>query len=171
MNKLFLVLLLITFGLGSRAQDIFNAARQNDTTALAQMISNSVRIDTTDNRGSTPLIIAVYNDNEAATRLLLAKGANPNARDFSGNTALMGACFKGLLNMVTDLYQYKTAVNQVNYNGATALIFAATFGHEDITRILLKYGADKAIKDKFGKTALDYAINQENKNIIDILKD
>ncbi|MGY0036709.1 ankyrin repeat domain-containing protein [Pedobacter sp. NJ-S-72] len=72
--------------------------------------------------------------------------------------------------MVIDLNQAKADVDQMNFNGATALIFAATFGHEDIVKYLLSHGAGKSIKDNFGKTALDYAINQGTQSIIIILE-
>ncbi|MDB5061045.1 MAG: hypothetical protein JWP67_888 [Mucilaginibacter sp.] len=48
--------------------------------------------------------------------------------------------------------------------------FAATFGHSDIIKYLLAQKTDKSIKDKWGKTALDYAVNQENDEVITLLK-
>jgi ankyrin repeat protein len=68
------------------------------------------------------------------------------------------------------LCENKANLNQQNYNAATALIFASTFGREDIVRYLLLNGAQKNIKDRFGNTALDYAVNQENDQIVEILK-
>jgi len=37
------------------------------------------------------------------------------------------------------------------------LIVAAYYNHPDVAKILLKYKADKAIKDYYGNTALYYA--------------
>ncbi|MGY0036710.1 ankyrin repeat domain-containing protein [Pedobacter sp. NJ-S-72] len=87
--KIFITFALIIICKISYSQDIFNAARTNDTTMLTKFIGSNVKIDTTDQRGSTPLIIAVYNENVAAAKLLLMNGANPNAQDRSGNTALI----------------------------------------------------------------------------------
>lgn len=83
---------------------------------------------------------------------------------------MMGVCFKGYLKLVKLLYHYKSNVDIRNKNGATALIFAATFGHTDIVKFLLANHADKTIKDRFGKTALDYANGQEIPEIIVLLK-
>lgn len=88
------IVLLFTSYLGF-SQDIFDAARQNDTTQLQALLQQGIHIDTVDASGYTPLIIAVYNDNKEATQMLIAKGAQVDAKDKSGNTALMGAIFKG----------------------------------------------------------------------------
>lgn len=154
----------------SQAQDIFSAARENDTLRLTHYLQNHVRIDTTDGRGSTPLIIAVYNDHEAAVNLLLTCGADPNAADLSGNTALMGACYKGYFPMVRKLLEHQARVDQRNLNQATALIFAATFGHVEIVKLLIDYNARLDLKDRFGKTALDYAAGQDNNDIVELIR-
>jgi ankyrin repeat protein len=72
--------------------------------------------------------------------------------------------------MVMLLHQYKSDLNILNFNGASSLIFVATFGHSDIIKYLLAQKADKSIKDKWGETALDYAVNQKNDEVIALLK-
>lgn len=116
------------------------------------------------------ITLAVYNNNEDAAKFLLKSGAKPDAHDLSGNTAMMRACFKGYLNMVMLLHQYKADLNTLNFNGASSFIFASTFGHSDIVKYLLAQKADKSIKDKWGKTALGYAVNQENDGVVALLK-
>lgn len=59
--------------------------------------------------------------------------------------------------------------NTLNLNGATALIYAATFGQTELAKALLEKGADKNIKDRMGKTALDYANIQEIEEMIQLL--
>ena len=48
-------------------------------------------------------------------------------------------------------------VNIANFNGTTALIFAATYGRKEIVASLLECGADTSIKDDKGYTAKDHA--------------
>ena len=50
----------------------------------------------------------------------------------------MGVCFKGYFEIAKTAYRHGAAVNQQNYNNATALIYASTFGHTDIVNYLLK---------------------------------
>lgn len=169
-RALLVLLVLLSITRTGFAQDIFEAARTNDTVNLAKFLKAGIRVDTTDQRGSTPLIIAVYYENEEAVKFLLQNGAAPDAKDKSGNTAMMGACFKGYLNLVELLYQHHAAINSLNLNHATALVFAATFGQLKIAIYLLEKGADRNIRDNRGKSALDYAINQEYQPMIDLLK-
>ncbi len=152
------------------AQDIFNASRTNNKAEVEKYIAAGVSVDTTNSRGFTPLILAIYNDSFEAASYLIEKGANVNAQDMSGNTALMGATFKAYPRMVDLLLNAKANVNQKNLNEATALIFAATFGQQEIAKKLLAKGADKSIQDKSGKTALDHATLQDNTAMIDLLK-
>jgi ankyrin repeat protein len=82
----------------------------------------------------------------------------------------MGACFKGYSSLAELLLVHKASPDLVNYNKANALFFAATFGQEKCVETLLKYKINTHQKDVFGKTALDYAVNQENEDIISLLK-
>jgi uncharacterized protein len=91
--------LIIITTLTTQGQDIFSAARNNDVQQLQLYIQQGVSVDTTDARGSTPLIIAVYNHQVEASRMLLAANAQSNKQDRMGNTALMGVCFRGYTDL------------------------------------------------------------------------
>lgn len=165
-----ITILILIASTSVQSQDIFSAARTNDVKLLLHYIDQRTPVDTTDQRGSTPLIIAVYNHQAEAARILLEAKANPNKQDLMGNTALMGICFRGYTDMAALLIQHHTDVNQVNYNGASALIFAATFGHTEIVKLLLKAGANKALTDNTGKNALQHAQLQQNEAVIALLQ-
>ena len=170
MKKVIYTIMFVLCVSVTKAQDIFAAARVNDTSAILNYIKEGADVNIVNSKGFTPLILAVYNNNLEATKVLIIKGARVDVQDFSGNTALMGATFKGYTNMVDLLIELgKANVNQVNANGASALIFAATFGQKDIAEKLIAHGADKSIKDNRGKTAKDHAIMQDNKVLVDIL--
>ena len=53
--------------------------------------------------------------------------------------------------------------------GVTALMFAVEYNHLDIVRALIEAGANLDLKNNKGETALDIAIKEDNKEIIDIL--
>lgn len=56
-------------------------------------------------------------------------------------------------------------------NGMTALMFAARDSTPEMVQLLLDYGADRNYKSTLdGKTAYDYAVQSNNKDIISILK-
>lgn len=55
--------------------------------------------------------------------------------------------------------------------GISAIMFAARDSTPEMVQLLLDYGADKNYKSDDGKTAYDYAVQSNNKDIISILED
>ncbi|MFL0101531.1 ankyrin repeat domain-containing protein [Tenacibaculum maritimum] len=172
MKKNITLLCLLLCSVVLYAQDtIFDYSRIGNTEAIKRLYKENAKIiDTLNNKGFTPLILAVYNNQEATVDFLLAHKAATDVQDIYGNTALMGACFKGYEGIVKKLIAHGTDVNKRNYNQATALIFAATFGHAAIVKALIAYGADVSLQDSRGNTALDHARMQENEEILRILE-
>ena len=148
--------------------DIFEASRTNQLTDLAYALIDNTP-DVTDQRGSTPLIIATYYNHVEAASILLSAGADPDRKDSMGNTPLMGACFKGHADVARLLLNNGAVVDAVNGNMASALIFAATFGRLEIIELLLAYGANPLIRDRNGKTPVDHAKVQENDQCYEVL--
>jgi uncharacterized protein len=151
------------------AQDIYNAARENNLSDLQEYIKSKKDLNVPDERGYTPLILAVYNGSFDAARVLIENGADVNASDPNGNTALMAAAFKGDSKMLTLMIGAHAAVNQVNLNGATALIFAATFGRVEIVKRLISAGTDPDVRDNRNNSAYDHAKIQDHAEIIALL--
>lgn len=60
-------------------------------------------------------------------------------------------------------------INDCDGEKDTALIVATKHEHVKIVELLLELGANKSIKDANGKTALDYAKENNNSEIIDLL--
>ena len=63
-------------------------------------------------------------------------------------------------------------VNEYTCNGKSALIYAVQIANpsKDIVELLISNGAQKAYSDKDGKTAYDYAVENGNTEIAEILK-
>ena len=87
----------------------------------------------------------------------LAAGAEVDARDGRGWTALMHAADKGYVLLVEPLLSAKADPNLRGADGATALFLAAVHGHTEIVVLLMEAGADVSIKGPKGKTAVDAA--------------
>ena len=77
---------------------------------------------------------------------MLASGADVNARDNRGRTALMHAVDKGYVLLVEPLLAAQADPNVRAPDGATALFIAAVHGHSEIITMLMKAGADPTIK-------------------------
>jgi len=98
---------------------------------------------------------------------LLSFGADADAKDKDGFTALMLACKEKkeeAAALLTEATKNAAAldVQDTKYK-RSALHYARSSGLESIVAKLLSLGADVAIKDKCGKTALDVATNDEVK--------
>lgn len=87
----------------------------------------------------------------------LKDGADVNARDGRGGTALMHAASKGYTLMVESLLEAKADPDVRAADGATALFMTAVQRHSEIIELLMKAGADISIKGPKGKTATDVA--------------
>ena len=79
--------------------------------------------------------------------LLIAKGANVDARDKSGATPLHQAALKGNLAFATLLLQHGADVNARDGDGATPLHNAALSGRREVAVLLLDKGADREARD------------------------
>ena len=87
----------------------------------------------------------------------LAAGADVNARDDKGWTALMYVVDKGYVLLVEPVLQAKADPDVRAPDGATALFMAVAHGHSEIIPLLMKAGADPTIKGPKGKTATEVA--------------
>lgn len=152
-------------------QIIIHASRIGNLEVLQELIRQKVPLNLTDEKGYTPLIIACYNNQYKAAKLLLDAGADVNSQDHGGNTALMGVAFKGYSDIAELLINYGADLNIQHGNGGTALMFAAMFGRNDILKILSSHGADKTRLDIRGLSVFDLAVQQGNEAAIAILAD
>lgn len=101
---------------------------------------------------------------------LLACGANINAVDDEGKTALMLAAEKGQVGTVNALLAAGADVNATDDDGDTALMHAADEGNNAVVRLLLDAGADINIRNKEGETAFDIANEEGHTEIMELLR-
>ncbi len=105
---------------------------------------------------------------EEAVRLL-NEGADINATDKDGNTALKWAIYYRHLDVVKFLLHHGADVNPKNKDGHTALMATAYVGFPEATKLVLERGADIDTEDLEGKTALDWAVIRGHEEVKEIL--
>ena len=98
------------------------------------------------------LLQAIRNNDLAALKARLAKGAGVDARDRRGSTLLMHAAALGSPEAVKLLLGNGADVNAKNDLEATALILGA--GNPEKARMLVEKGADVNARSKLGRTPL-----------------
>lgn len=94
-----------------------------------------------DTTGQTPLHEAARQGNVTTVRLLLACGADIDARDNSGYTPVMAAAAAGNEAAVTLLLRMGAGVSAVSSEQESGLFIAAKVGHRFV-RLFALYGAD-----------------------------
>ena len=108
------------------------------------------------------LYVAACNGDTTKAREVLRRGANINATDGDGYSALIAAeaCTTrpGRPEMVELLIANGAAVNLQARNGRTALMYAAKNGDTQAVKALLKSGASVNTADNEGETALMKAV-------------
>jgi ankyrin repeat protein len=121
--------------------------------------------------GETPLIESAKDLTGRSAKMLLDAGANPNAQDKMGNTALHLAALNGNLEVVRLLLAHHAAVNAANKMGSTPIINAAIRSDGRVVRMLIDTGADVNAADGTGSTALMWAAYKESGDpaIVDML--
>jgi ankyrin repeat protein len=103
--------------------------------AAGAKVNTSVKAETVDSLrvGETPLMAAAINGDPVLLQLLIARGADVNAKDQAGNTALIDAARVGHPEAVRLLIANHADVNARNAKGETALSQATRMNSRSLT--------------------------------------
>lgn len=112
------------------------------------------------------LINSAQNGDLAKLKKCLTRGANINASDEYGETALTQACDSGHYDIVQFLAENGA---DTNADGGKGLMFASYRGYLAIVQILAQNGANVCAKDSDGWTALMFAAERGYFDIVQFL--
>ena len=131
----------------------FGAIRSDNQGEIRRLISSNPPATVADGLKTTPLHYAALYGSAATVRVLLAAGADPNARDLQDNTALILAAYD--VSKTRSLVEAGAAVNVHNHVGQTPLLIAASSqGNAASVEYLLSKGADPKARNTLGGGAL-----------------
>ena len=153
------------------AKELFQAIRRGEISAIRKVLDRDPKlIGTVDENGSTPLILAAYWAGAAEVKELLARGADPNAKNDSGVAALIPATDN--LESTRMLVEAGAEVNARTEAGDTALIVAAQrAGGARVVEYLLDKGANLKTATNDGATALHHAAECGDVDVLKLLVD
>jgi uncharacterized protein len=142
-------------------ENSINEAQGDGTTALAwtvywdnldtakQLIDAGADVNAGNYLGVTPLILAARNNNPHIIAALLEAGADPNQATWSGETVLMTAARTGGTQSITHLLDHGAAINtQEVRRGQTALMWAISYDHPNVAKVLIDRGANVNLRTK-----------------------
>jgi ankyrin repeat protein len=118
----------------------------------------------------TPLHFAAFEGDAESAAILLDNGAQVDAKNGNGTTALMLAVQEGKTDVVQLLLARKASVAAKDKQGWTPLHFAAQENRLEIARELVRAGAAKNAKDAKGRTPFDVATKMGRAEIAHALK-
>ena len=105
----------------------------------------------------------------------LNRGADVDARDRHGQTALMLAAHAGHREVVEALIAHRANLNTTAKYGLSALMLALVAGHAEVARLLALAGTDLSLRGTgapgfAGKTAYDLAVERDMRELSAALK-
>lgn len=151
---------------------LFEATKRGDITHIQRLLMAGASLRTRDEKGNTPLYLAVRDNNAAVVRVLAeAIGANnPGiiyAKNDDGDSPLHSAAARGNIELASLLIKYGAKDDDVLNDGAdedTPLMQAARNRHVDMVQFLLENGAKRDIDG-----ALDSAVAGGCFKVVEVL--
>lgn len=154
------------------------AAGSDSPAAIAALLNAGAALEARDKNGLTPLLMAAgagvegvtsyapfgaviqgYGGGPEALRVLVTRGANPNARDARGLTALHWMASVGDTADAQLLVKRGANVNARADKATTPLHIAVSKGDYSMSKLLLQLGADATARTEAGQTPLDIALS------------
>ena len=170
-RKTFILIFLMGFLLiDAQSKDVFEVARTGTAAEMRELARlNPDIVNTPNERGFTPLILACYRGNVEVAKFLIAYGKDVNYASSEG-TALAGLSINYNRELVEALLRKKADPNIADANGTTPLIWAVKRGNEELVKMLLEHHAKKDQADHMGIKPFEYAVQTKKQNIINLLK-
>ncbi|MBP1043772.1 ankyrin repeat domain-containing protein [Vagococcus sp. BWB3-3] len=153
------------------------AVHENQVEIAKKLIDRGADINRQNAISDSPYLYAGAEGRTEILAYMLAK-AEPDltkVNRFGGN-ALIPAAEKGHLdNVALLLKDGRVTVDFQNDYGYTALIETVALNdgsqlYQDIAKVLLEYGASPSLKDKSGRSAMDYAVNYGYQSMIKLME-
>ena len=130
------------------------------------LVNNGADVNIPDSDSIPPLSVACFNGNSEIANYLIEKGADLKsaitAKNYDGQTPLFVACKHGNIEIVKLIIENcpdkKTLIEKIDQNTEQTPLYAAcVHNHLEISAFLIKNGADINVRDRTGKSIIEWA--------------
>ena len=154
----------------ARVEMLSSAAFDNNVALVRDLIQQGVDVNGTED-GFSALMMAASQGYDTIVQILIAAGANVDAKDAEGETALFKAAYWGKPEIIKLLLSAGANANNTNTSGTTALMSTLVWNSADSVRVLLEAGADATAKNNEGYSVLAIARAERKRRIVEILQE
>ncbi|MCY7301397.1 MAG: ankyrin repeat domain-containing protein [Ilumatobacteraceae bacterium] len=137
---------------------LLSAAASGEFDRAAIALASGARVEARDPHGRSALLLAVIGDHLAVARLLVDRGANPNAADHRLETPWLTTGVTGSVEMLEILLPAGPDMTIKNRYGGVAIIPASERGHIEYVHRVATAGIDVDHVNDLGWTALLEAV-------------
>ncbi|OBT44986.1 hypothetical protein VE00_04133 [Pseudogymnoascus sp. WSF 3629] len=156
---------LLLQGADPDSSALYDAAVNKHPAVVDVLIQHGAKVDT--KPSTTHLVASQGNARTLAT--LLKYGANPNHKNWTGNSPLFDAASRGDIPVLKLLLAYGANPNYANTGGHSALYYAIQRRDTTVIQLLLDYEADPDYRPWAGQPCVHLAASQGDMNTVQAL--
>ena len=132
---------------------------ESPKSALVLTKHPQTQVNTQNQLGETPLMLAAINNQLDLAKILIQRGADVNK---PGWTPLHYAATRGHREMMRLLLENEAYIDSPSANGTTPLMMAAYYASPLAVKLLLEEGADPVLVNSGNASALDMALSKDH---------
>jgi CRP-like cAMP-binding protein len=153
-----------------RRNALMVASMNGNAEAVALLLEQHANPNMTDVHGTTALYEACKGNHEECMKILLKFGGSLCLTEDAAATKLCQCVFDGDILMLSRLCKAGINPDSGDYDRRRALHIAASEGNMAAIRVLVEFGADLSVKDRWNQTAEDEARNAKAAKILEYLE-
>ncbi len=146
------------------------ASREGNIEAAKILIEKGAKVDAKNVNGFTALSYSIKNQKYTTAELLINSGANIQAIDNATTVPFLEACADGNKDFLNFMIKKGVNIKTSAYEKVPLLIWTVKNKYDSAAEVLIEHGANIVIEDAQGKTALDYAIKNNDTNMVQYIE-
>lgn len=149
--------------------EMFACISKGELANVVMFVNAGMSVDTLNDRGWTPLMVALFEGQEQVALFLIKRGADPFFCDPTGYRPIHWAAFHGYVTVIRELAQRGVNLSVKTNFGWPPLLQAAARGYAPAVDTLAELGANIDISDNEGWTALHKACANGHEDVVAVL--